>query len=282
MDQLEPKVSSVSERSSVFTAALHVFGVIPQALSMLLSFTVVAYAVGWFQARAYFRAFSAGWLLSQLSAVELLQFSWIPIFLVALFMWLGLTDLAETGERRDSRRFRATLFFLRYGWGVLLVLLITTYAVEALGHLLLARALAGLTMLGYALFASAVFEAIVIRVKEGRFIGDLGDAHLVYAIVIAGFYFVPTLNGHFEGKAAADPTRSNLPIVRTTRANDKDLRLILLSQGTAYAADLADGTQSKIKIHTVPVSELGSCHAKVESRNSKYAEQNNPCPNEVW
>lgn len=256
MNQPETEKPQPSAQGSVFTTALRIFGVLPEALSILLSFAVVAYAVGWFQARAYFRSFSAEWLLSQLSAIDLLQFSWAPILLLAFFIWLGLTDLAETGQRRDSRSFRANQLFRRYGWWSLLVLLITGYALEALGYPMAAGVVVIVTMFGYVLFAAAVFEAIVMLVREGRFVGDLADAHLVYGVVIAGLYFVPTLYGSIEGNMAADPTRSRLPIVHTARAGGQDLRLLFLSQGTVYAADLADGTKSKIKVHVFPVSEL--------------------------
>ncbi|MGH9958294.1 MAG: hypothetical protein ACREBC_14375 [Pyrinomonadaceae bacterium] len=246
-----------STQGSVFTTALRIFGVVPHALSVLLSFAVVAYVVGWFQARAYFGSFGAEWLATQLNAVDLLRFSWTPILLLVVFMWFGLTDLAETGERKDSKRFQITLFIVRYGWVFLLALGgVASPAFQLLGYPFLALALAAVTMFGYVLFAGAAFEAIVMRVREGQLVADFANAHLVAIIVVAGLFFVPTLYGRVQGRIAADPTRSDLPVVHVARASGQHLRLLLLSQGTVYAADLGDGTRSQIKIHVLPISEL--------------------------
>lgn len=265
MNQLRHEETPPSEQPSVFTAALRIFSVLPKILSVFLSLSVVAYVVGWFEARAYFRAFGAEWLLFQLGPFDLLRFSMTPILFLAVFIWLGLTDLAKTAELKDSRRYRATLFVLRYGWGVLFVLLMTTYSLEALEYRVAAGAFAVFTMVGFVFFAGAVFEKIVVLVQEGRFIGDLGNAGLVYAVVAAGLYFTPTLYGSLEGKAATDPTRSELPIVTTVRGGSETLRLVFLSQGLAYLADLGDGTKGSIKIHVLPISEVQAIMPKASA-----------------
>jgi hypothetical protein len=223
-------------------------------LSGWLSFAGVAYIIGWFEARAYFSAFDAGWLVTQLSAADLLRFSWVPITLLAFFMWVGLSDLARASEGIQSKRFRNTQFIVNHGW-ILLLLLIVTYALEALGYVVAADLLASITMIGYVLFAGAVFEAIVMFTRQGLFVGDLVDAQLVYAVVFAGLYLVPTLYGSAEGRSAADQARSELPVVHSGRAAGQDLRLLLLAQGTVYAAQLG-GTTSKPTIYVLPISEV--------------------------
>jgi hypothetical protein len=255
MNHSEDRQAAAQPQPSVFNAALRIFNALPQALSAILSSAVLAYLIGWFEARAYFRAFEAEWLLSQLSTTELLRFSWTPIITLAFFMSLGLTDLAQAGEKSNSRRFAAMRFIVHYGWWPLLIVLGTTYILEARGYYKLAMATGTAAMYGYVLFAGAVFETIVLLVRANRFVGDLADAGLVYAIVIAGLYFVPTVNGLIEGRATADPARSRLPIVEAA-AQAPELRLLLLNQGTVYGVELGDGTPSKIKIHVLPLKEV--------------------------
>ncbi|MGH9958624.1 MAG: hypothetical protein ACREBC_16085, partial [Pyrinomonadaceae bacterium] len=68
MNKPESETPAAPIRDSVFTTALRILSVLPHALSVLLSFAVVAYVVGWFQARAYFGQFGAEWLVTQLNA----------------------------------------------------------------------------------------------------------------------------------------------------------------------------------------------------------------------
>lgn len=56
--------------SEVFAAAVPLIG--------------LCYLIGWFEARAYFGSFGAEWLASQLTATELLQFSWAPLISFAI------------------------------------------------------------------------------------------------------------------------------------------------------------------------------------------------------
>jgi hypothetical protein len=255
MNQSEDRHEPSQPQPSIFNAALRIFGAVPRVLSSLLSFVAIAYLIGWFEARAYFRAFDAEWILPQVGNTELLRFSWTPIITLAFFMWLGLTDLAQAEKRSDSKRFAATRFIVHHGWWPLLLLLGVTFVLEAQGYYKLAEAFSIAAMFGYVLFAGAVFETIVLLVRADRFVGDLGDAGLVYGVVIAGFYFVPTINGSIEGRIAANPSRSKLPVIETSdRA--LELRLLLLNEGTVYAVELGDGTPSTIKIHVIPLEEV--------------------------
>jgi hypothetical protein len=240
----------------IFSVAARVVGAVGSVFSWSVSAILLAYVVGWVEARAYFAEFGASWLVEQLPASRLLQFSVFPLVTIGFLTWTTLIDAAEFEKGSGSGTRPGTEWILRKGWMVLLLLMIGGLAADRCNYLLVANGFVFVTMIGFALYAAVAFERVLILVRRGHFVGDRYDAQLVYAIVFAGLYLVPTLSGRAQGRIDNQASRTSLPVVRLKPSDDGSLHALAIVDRTVYAVQLDTEDSARRSIRILPASDV--------------------------
>ncbi|SRR5713226_3657262 len=225
---------------NLFTALGRILGVLPQIASGLLGFAGFAYIVGWIEAHSYFERFGASWLMGELSPFALLTHSWTPLLTLLIFLWLGITDLAEA-----AWRVKGTTYVLRYGWYVAFALMIME---PILNIIILDRPLwllSYITAVAWTIIAAAAFEMVVLRLRAGIFGWNYPSAALVFAVVVYGLYLIPSAMGRSDGIRDRDSKRSTLPILflGPGHPDTGNLRLLLAAGENFYGVGLDESKE---------------------------------------
>ena len=240
------------ERDAFLQAAAKILSEMPTVASTLVSFAALAAVVGWIQARAYYSQFGAAWIVSKLSTVEIVSFSWLPIAMLLVFMWLGVTDLEEGGRRR----MRNTKWILRHGWIVVLMLIAISALSTKFELRTMSTMVAIIMVVAYAFFAGAAFEGLVIAFRYGTGRWRVHHSYLAVAVVIFGLFLVPIQIGRTRAKMDLDPKRSTLPTVVVSAHPEDNYRLLLCSAGNASAVRFDEEGKAYPKIFVLDVGDV--------------------------
>lgn len=200
-DTANDRVCPSDERGAFLQAAAKIVSEVPKVVSVLISFSAFAAVVGWLQARAYYSQFGAPWLVSQLGTIDILSFSYLPIASLAVFFWLGITDLEAGGETRR----RYTERILRYGWIFVVVQALLIFVANSLDLPTVSVIFSILLVVTYVLFAGAAFEGLVIAFRYGTITWRTPHTGLIFGIVLLGLYLIPTQMGITQAKMDLNP-----------------------------------------------------------------------------
>ena len=251
-DTANDRVCPSDERGAFLQAATKILSGIPKVASVLISFTAVAAVVGWVQARTYYSQFGASWLVSKLGTVDILSFSFLPIALLAVLLWMGITDLEEGGKRRR----RYTERVLRYGWIFFVVEIPLAFVVNWFDLSSVSVLLSIILVVAYALFAGTAFEALVIAFRYRTLTWRTPHTGLIFGIVLLGLYVVPMQMGITQAKMDLHPENSKLPEVMLQSPAEDAYRLLLASSDRVYLVRLEDGAQTFPKIFVRDVADV--------------------------
>ena len=223
--------TSITTEQGLSTGLGRLFTGLPTVTSVLVGFTALAYVIGWLHAKEYFDAFGAPWIVSEISTVGLLAFSWLPVAQLLFFAYLGITDLMES-----RTRYKTTYFVLRHGWWFVLVLFLLKLVSDLSGFNRVEEEIDAVLPMCFVLLAGASIEAILIRLQQKEFKLELRAIYLIFGVVLFGFYFLPTQMGKNDAKRDRDPIRSILPQVILVGDERQNLRLLASNEGRFYIA----------------------------------------------
>lgn len=232
------------ERGAFLQAAVKIVSGMAKVVFALVPFAALAAVVGWIQARAYYSQFGAAWLVSKLSTTDLLTFSWLPLAMLAVFLWAGVMDLEDGGESRRKH----TLWIMRYSWIFVLVLIAISVVLTKFDLPTLSAIVSINFAIAYALFAGAAFESLVLSLRYGTFRWDKSITRLIFGSILFGFYVVPHQIGITRAQRDLHPEKSGLPAVVVRERPEEKYRFLLSSGGKAYAVrfDQKSGAYPKI------------------------------------
>lgn len=222
----------------------------------------LCYMIGWFEAKAYFRAFGAEWLASQLTATELLQFSWAPLISFAI-VFVVLLDSRVQHVFGQPRHIKLV---------VLAVIVLPLFAL--LGMLLTSflgwQVLETLFIFAY-LLCTAVFVALAVRallrsLRQQTVETPLQIAVLGGCIALFGFLVLPDQHGRALGLVDLNIRTSTLSVVEATDSNLPPLRLLRLHGDTVFAVELLEG--EKPKIYVLPLHGVRTISQYTTSNNN--------------
>jgi len=215
-----------------------------QVLSIIVGLSILAYVVGWISARAYYSEFGATWLLSEMSIVSLLGYSWVPLAAFLLFIYLGVTDLLES-----KTRYKGTIFIIRNGWWVYLILALGTGISTNYNYSKIAYLLSYTSAVVVIMLAAACVEATILWLGKSDNSLNSFLVYMVWCIVFVGFYFAPKQIGITTAKRDLDPRLTELQIVRLHESKDLNLRLLLMSGDRIYAFSIEfEGKYPEIRL----------------------------------
>lgn len=202
LTMLKRQPTQDNEQSHVITerglsSALNkLLGLAQTVASVIIGFSVFAYAVGWLHARSYYGAFGASWIVSELAPVTLLGFSGFPLGILLFFIFLGVTDLME-----NKTGYKGTLFILRHGRWFPMLLLALGFALKGTSFNVVSEIIGIILIFVFALLAAAAIEVILVRLQDEEFAWQCGNIYLTYAVVLFGLYFLPTQIGETFAKS---------------------------------------------------------------------------------
>ena len=210
------------------------FKILPSFLSIILGFTAIAYIIGWIQAKSYYTAFNAPWIVSELSGIDILTFSWLPLSQLIFFIYLGITDLMV-----NKNRYKTTFFILRHGWYFIIIVFIANIILDNFQFEVLKKIVGGISLpLLFTLYAAASFELLIINLQKKDFKWNLLNIYIIYGIVVFGFYFLPTQIGKDEAKRDLDINKTKLQKVILYNDNRDNLRLLKSNRELFYVVAL--------------------------------------------
>lgn len=209
-----------------------------RAATSLLGLWAVACVLGWKRADAYYTAFGAEWIASNLSVLNFLSLSYWPVISLVTGVLFTFTDLAD-----------------RYDRGMKTVWRVTAAA------LILATCLAIWTdwqgdfdksSFTYAVLLFLVGSVLGLRLGEQ--VMDLankdykwGSSNVwVFFFLCAWFLLMVSTLGGAEGKRDRDVEQTKLHIVET-RSGEK-FRLLLEKDGLIYGAVLKGNDSPRVRI----------------------------------
>lgn len=249
---------------TLLSALVRIISKLPQIFSGFLSFAGLAYLIGWIKARAYYEELGAKWMVDLLSYKEVIGYSWMPLVMMAFITWVIIIRIDE----KDDDDFR-NLISKALGYPVLIIAGILYAATFIFGKfkLYIAADITNyLTLIIYlVVFVSALFS-IIYLVRDSKFVGDQINASIVYLLVIAGIYFIPSLEGRMAAMRALDSDRTRLPLVKI-KDRERMERMILVTNDSIYTIlnNDTDTTLNKIHIYsTRNIEEIMSSKWKKE------------------
>lgn len=243
-------------QQSIVHLSIKLFENIPKIISSLISLTVLAYITGWIEAKAYFGSFGAEWLVSELNSVMLLQFSWLPLVYLCLFIWLGIQDLESTKQNKLSRRWRYTIKFVRYGLIPLIIIVSIPDILFSRGYVTASVYASCLAWIGCIFYAGAAFECLIITYYNKILVWDAHDIKLALAVILFGLYFSPAVHGKMNGRLDFNPDSSHLPVIETIKTENQNLRLIFISGNKVYTANLKKDNPKNTEVRILNTSDV--------------------------
>lgn len=235
---------------AIYRSAGQVAAAIPKAVSSLLALGGVACFIGWVYARSYFGQFGAGWIVPELAVGNLLYRAWIPVVVLAVFVYLSLSDLA-IAEQKHVRR---SCNILRFAWLFTIIpvsLLVMEYFVPSIHFSVMARPL----FLSGLLLITASAVAALVSLKRVRLLqGDRFDVALALIALCTGLYFIPYELGRRDGASDRIAATSTLPVVSVAELQG-ELRLLHAAGDLAYVAQLREDD----KFPEIKVLNLTGC-----------------------
>lgn len=241
-------ISSVkTEDRQLLTAFQSIFGVVPRIGGAVIGLVAIGYFIGWRTAENYYSAFGAGWVVSLLSPIELLQRSYTPLSGLIFGILLAVVNTVNGSWTKKGIRIADTVT----SSGA-----VTLLGIALLGHTYIGVIWAGLAAsIASLLFSlcigfSIALHAFALRDQEQQWSGS--QIWLIYFLWMVAATQLPLAAGESSGHLAADPEKSRLPIARL---GSEDWRLLLARSDRFVLTKLSkDGTPPVVKI--VPVEQV--------------------------
>jgi len=238
MEDQELEEKRLSWNRAVVAAYQNALSPLTRAATSLLGLWAVACVLGWKRADAYYTAFGAEWIASNLSVLNFLSLSYWPVISLVTGVLFTFTDLAD-----------------RYGRGMKTVWRVTAAA------LILTTCLAIWTdwqgdfdksSFTYAVLLFLVGSVLGLRLGEQAM--DLankdykwGSSNVwMFFFLCAWFLLMVSSLGSAEGKRDRHVEQTKLDIVET-RSGEK-FRLLLEKGGLIYGAVLKDNDSPRVRI----------------------------------
>jgi hypothetical protein len=249
--------------STMVDALVDVLESLPTIAAILLAFVTFAHAIGTIRAQFYYLVFDARWMVSYLSAQEIILGSIPPISLVAAFvvlLWIFHKEFNRHGRIWNSISSFLNSFKLSDICAAccfsLVIVVIAFWLLKNGPSSERAVTLFEIANIFLAGTAGVVFRCILNEILSGHFAENPNNTILVMAYLFLSAA-VSALSGFTAGIAAADPARSQLPVVETDASGY--FRLLHVSEGIAWSADLGNGEKGTY-IYAVPVSGVKAIH----------------------
>lgn len=200
--------SSVRDERTMLVAVTKLARLAPTIAGGLGASVFVGYFIGWRTAVEYFAGFGAAWVVSLLSPLELLQWSYSPLLAVFFGIFLALVSPVSRASNDDA------VFRAEVGAGALGFLL---FAVALVGGEKLGSRLAAQAGLLSSLFLAADLGFTLVRWalerRTKRLTWSKRQLWFAYSIWTVGCLMLPIAAGRAQGKLAADVAWSQLPVV---------------------------------------------------------------------
>lgn len=245
-------VSKSSKKEfTLFESIGRIINVLPKIASLTVGITAFAYLIGWLQAKAYFSAFGASWLLSELSVQSLLGYSWVPLTILLFFCYLTTLDLTEG----KTTKVKNILFTLKYGR----ILIITIFIIQMVLISLKINSLQ--IFISYTLvfimiyYSTSAYGYLILSLQNPKFKWDLPSTYLTFIILFCGLYLVPTNLGRSSAYRNLDPERSTLPKIQLKSDSQPNLRLLHKS-GDMYYSFILSGNKDYPEIIILNGSQI--------------------------
>lgn len=216
------------------------FGVLPRVGAAVIALASLGYFLGWQNARAYYGAFGADWIVGLLSTPELLQRAYGPLLTVCGGLLLGVVD-TTTGNWsiKAIRRVQAVA-------GIVGSVLL--FAPQFGGRHWSSPTSALLASLG-GIGVSACLGMIVAQharaLRDQGLRWSVGQLPLVTSVWFFLITQLPQTSGGPEGRVAADARASTLAHVAI---DGEDYRLVLAHADRLVVAKLRPGAPPVIRI----------------------------------
>lgn len=196
---------------------------LPQAASVAVGISFIAYFAGWREANAYFTALGSPWAVSQLPASRLLYLSGELVAGVLMCAFLAVHSLATgTVGVKGLNWCSAVAFILAALFAGLTNLPPMTFASP--------KIVWNLSICGgvcYAVGSGATLGELVSRLKESELRWTASHAYLIYMAILMGVYLMPSQIGAARGKYHLASLESTLPAVRlATPVTNENWRLV--------------------------------------------------------
>jgi len=231
--QKKPRDESSEDRHAVIQKGLEEFGKRAVLIgTAAISLAASVYVVGWISARTYFSYLGAAWVVPHCSLSHLLEFAFRPLYLLAFFGFLALTETFASSTawvlRLPSLRF--------YIPGLAILLGLYTAILSSSGYPLAGAVLRSLYATAWALAAAETF-AMLVATSENQATGTR-RLYATAGLLLAVFYGLPTATGESRARAAVEHSQSDLPCAQLTDGSSPPLRLLMSTEASVYLIDL--------------------------------------------
>lgn len=223
-------------------------GLVPSIAGGLASSLAVGYFLGWRTSVEYFSGFGAGWVVSLLSPVDLLQRSYGPLSALLIGMFFAVVSPASRVSNQKAL-YRTDLA-------------ISLSGVLLLGVVLVGGPYVGKTAAAIAGSLSSLLMSIGIGFTIVRWALERRDRKVawgkrqlwfLYSIWLVAATQLPIAAGRAAGELAADPVLSTLPVARI---DAEEWRLLLASGDRVVVARLFPNGKPIVKV--VPAEKAES------------------------
>lgn len=160
--------------------------------------TGLAYLAGSFYTRAYFAEFGASWILDEVPAAIYFSQSWTPLLLILFFVYLATTNLGLLDSQSNltaSTKFKISVFVVRYGSWLFLLLLTTIPLLSLVGSTIAAIVLSVIAIVGLLWLLGSALELLIVRLITDDREMDLTMTAIACVLIAVGLYVVPAQLG---------------------------------------------------------------------------------------
>lgn len=229
----EPVDERVSTGTDTVRALGRIAALLPQLGAAIIGLTTFAYLVGWRREQAYYYQFGAVWIADHLAAGQLLASSALYLFVSsgAAFSAIALSAREGWSARRLQRLASITV-------AIAALLAAASYLGDGRLPSDVRYGVAFGAAAAWAIASGFALGQLVLLLRESRLSWRLQHVGLLYAAVIFGLWYPPTLLGRALGSFDTDPARSTLPRVRRAAADGDDWRLLAVVEGRIVLAGL--------------------------------------------
>jgi hypothetical protein len=213
--------------SSALSSLADFMGALSKLASYLFFLVAFASVLGWLRAQAYLSTMGARWLLTELSPVQLLVFSYPLVYVTLLIVPNLIYDATEfkfTPSRLTKILVRLTLL------GGLLGILAMLVTGRPFLSFLLTFFQSYLYL--YGSFAVLLYIAFCLHENGGRFAGYHFFSFVLFFVL---FYQAPSILGREEGKLDRDPSSKVLPLIVNKKGSPTKWRLLFQSGDRSFA-----------------------------------------------
>ncbi len=219
-------------KQSIFVGTTNLLNAISKIAAGFVGLSGFAYIVGWIYAQSYFSVFGAKWLITEIPVLTLMGYSWLPVLVVVVFAYTGITELAEIeqeGNVKDSRQFKFTLAIFKHGSWVFGLVAITDLIFSDIGNPALAKILSFINVVIVIGMVRSALMILSLHLVQPVLRGNLSVVYLTYAVIAFGLYFTPMQMGRNAALLDKEYDALSLPFVTLRDNPTKTFKLLALS-----------------------------------------------------